>query len=179
MMETVAERTPAASSVGDRARLIEAARVAAASVVDPEIPTISIADLGVLRDVRLGTDGVVEIDITPTYSGCPAMRMIALEVEAAVERAGLGRPRVNLVLSPAWTTDWITPAGHAALLAAGIAPPPPAASRRALFGDDVPVACPHCGSRETGLISEFGSTPCKALRRCLACGEPFHAFKCL
>ncbi|MCS6921255.1 MAG: phenylacetate-CoA oxygenase subunit PaaJ [Elioraea sp.] len=178
-MATVAERLDHPTYPVEPARLIEAARAAAAGVVDPEIPTISIADLGVLRDVRLGADGVVEIDITPTYSGCPAMRMIALEVEAAVERAGCGRPRVNLVLAPAWTTDWITPAGRAALLEAGIAPPPPAASRCALFGEEVPVACPHCGSERTELISEFGSTACKALRRCRACGEPFHAFKCL
>lgn len=178
-MATIAERSDPATHAADPARLLEAARVAAGGVVDPEIPTISIADLGVLRDVRLGADGVVEIDITPTYSGCPAMRMIAFAVEAAVERAGCGRPRVNLVLAPAWTTDWITPAGRAALLEAGIAPPPPAALRRALFGAEAPVACPHCSSADTELISEFGSTACQALRRCRACGEPFHAFKCL
>ncbi len=178
-METITERSGPATHGADPVGLVEAARAAAAKVVDPEIPTISIADLGVLRDVRLGADGVVEIDITPTYSGCPAMRMIALEVEAAVESAGCGRPRVNLVLSPAWTTDWITQAGRDALLEAGIAPPPPASSRRALFAEEAPVACPNCGSRDTTLISEFGSTACKALRRCLACGEPFHAFKCL
>ena len=179
MMETITQWIEPVTKGADPARLVEAARTAAAGVVDPEIPTISIADLGVLRDVRLGADGVIEIDITPTYSGCPAMRMIALEVEASVERAGCGRPRVNLVLSPAWTTDWITQAGRDALLEAGIAPPPPAASRRALFGEDTPVACPNCGSRDTTLISEFGSTACKALRRCRSCGEPFHAFKCL
>jgi ring-1,2-phenylacetyl-CoA epoxidase subunit PaaD len=162
----------------DRDHTIAAAREAAARVVDPEIPALSIADLGVLRDVRLGPDAVIEIDITPTYSGCPAMRLIALEVEAAVEAAGLGRPRVNLVLAPAWTTDWITPAGREALRRSGIAPPAPGGGRRALFGADEIVACPHCGATATEKLSEFGSTACKALWRCRACGEPFDYFKC-
>lgn len=165
-------------SVLDRERTLAAARAAAARVVDPEIPALSIADLGVLRDVRLGADGVIEIDITPTYSGCPAMRMIALEVEAAVQAAGLGRPRVNLVLAPAWTTDWITPEGRAALRRSGIAPPVPGGGRRALFGADATVACPRCGATATEKLSEFGSTACKALWRCRRCGEPFDYFKC-
>ncbi|WP_337877070.1 1,2-phenylacetyl-CoA epoxidase subunit PaaD [Elioraea sp.] len=165
-------------SVQDCERAIAAARAAAARVVDPEIPALSIADLGVLREVRLGADGVIEIDITPTYSGCPAMRMIALEVEAAVEAAGLGRPRVNLVLAPAWTTDWITPEGRAALRRSGIAPPVAGGGRRALFGADETVACPRCGATATEKLSEFGSTACKALWRCRTCGEPFDYFKC-
>jgi len=178
-METIERPKTSAGAATDAMAVLAAARAAAATVVDPEIPTISITDLGVLRDVRLGADGVVEIDITPTYFGCPAMRLIALEVEAAVERAGLGRPRVQLVLAPAWTTDWITDEGRAALLAAGIAPPPPAASRRSLFSEGAAVKCPRCGSLDTETISEFGSTACKALHRCRACSEPFHAFKCL
>jgi ring-1,2-phenylacetyl-CoA epoxidase subunit PaaD len=165
-------------SLLERERALRAAREAAARVVDPEIPALSIADLGVLREVRLGADGVVEIDITPTYSGCPAMRLIACEVEAAVEAAGLGRPRVNLVLAPAWTTDWITPAGREALRRSGIAPPAPGGGRRALFGADEAVACPQCGAADTVKLSEFGSTACKALWRCRACGEPFDYFKC-
>ncbi|MEY9183276.1 1,2-phenylacetyl-CoA epoxidase subunit PaaD [Bradyrhizobium sp. USDA 313] len=149
---------------------------AAASVVDPEIPVLTIADLGVLREVALDGDDV-EVAITPTYSGCPAMNMIALEIELALERAGFRRPKVRTVLSPAWTTDWISEEGRRKLRACGIAPPQPSNSRRALFGEQA-VACPQCGSDKTELLSEFGSTSCKALWRCKACREPFDYFKC-
>ena len=153
------------------------ARAAAEAVVDPELPVLTIADLGVLRDLRLSEGGEVEVVITPTYSGCPAMNMIALEVEMAVERAGLGRPKVTTVLHPAWTTDWLTAAGREKLRAYGIAPPEgKAGGRRALFGEEQ-VACPRCGSRDTEKLAEFGSTACKALWRCRACGEPFEHFK--
>jgi ring-1,2-phenylacetyl-CoA epoxidase subunit PaaD len=155
------------------------ARTAAEAVVDPEIPVLTIADLGVLRDVRLAGDERIEVVITPTYSGCPAMNMIALEIEAAVERAGLGRPRVTTVLHPAWTTDWLTAAGREKLRAYGIAPPEgKAGGRRALFGEEQ-VACPRCGSRDTERLAEFGSTACKALWRCCTCREPFDHFKCI
>jgi len=149
---------------------------AAASVVDPEIPVLTIADLGVLRDVVLAGDHV-EVAITPTYSGCPAMSMIALEIEVALARAGFHRPKVRTVLSPAWTTDWMSEEGREKLRAYGIAPPQASSSRRALFGEQV-VACPQCGSERTELLSEFGSTSCKALWRCKACREPFDYFKC-
>ncbi|MGX1321036.1 ring-1,2-phenylacetyl-CoA epoxidase subunit PaaD [Bradyrhizobium sp. USDA 377] len=149
---------------------------AAASVVDPEIPVLSIADLGVLRDVVLDGDHV-EVAITPTYSGCPAMNMIALEVEIALERAGFRQPKVRTVLSPAWTTDWMSEEGREKLRAYGIAPPQASSSRRALFGEQA-VACPQCGSDKTELLSEFGSTSCKALWRCKTCREPFDYFKC-
>ena len=149
---------------------------AAASVVDPEIPVLTIADLGVLRDVVLDGEHV-EVAITPTYSGCPAMNMIALEIELALERAGIGRPTVRTVLSPAWTTDWMSEDGRNKLRAYGIAPPQASNSRRALFGEQQ-VACPQCGSDNTELLSEFGSTSCKALWRCKACREPFDYFKC-
>lgn len=149
---------------------------AAASVVDPEIPVLTIADLGVLRDVVLAGDHV-EVAITPTYSGCPAMNMIALEIELALERAGFRRPKVRTVLSPAWTTDWMSEEGRQKLRAYGIAPPLGASSRRALFGEQA-VACPQCGSDKTELLSEFGSTSCKALWRCKTCREPFDYFKC-
>ncbi|MDF0522780.1 phenylacetate-CoA oxygenase subunit PaaJ [Bradyrhizobium yuanmingense] len=149
---------------------------AAASVVDPEIPVLTIADLGVLRDVVLDGDHV-EVAITPTYSGCPAMNMIALEIEIALERAGFHRPKVRTVLSPAWTTDWMSEEGRQKLRACGIAPPQASNSRRALFGEQT-VACPQCGSDKTELLSEFGSTSCKALWRCKACREPFDYFKC-
>ncbi len=150
---------------------------AASAVVDPEVPVLTIADLGVLRDVQI-VDGFIEATITPTYSGCPAMNLIALNVEAALEEAGFVMPRIKTVLSPAWTTDWMTEEGKAKLRAYGIAPPAGKASRRALFGEDE-VTCPHCGSGNTQRISEFGSTACKALWRCKACAEPFDYFKCI
>ncbi len=162
----------------DAERLRRRALEAAGAVPDPEIPVLSIADLGVLRDARVLEDGGVEVDITPTYSGCPAMNMIALQVETALAGAGLPRPRVRLVLHPAWTTDWMTEEGRAKLRDYGIAPPSRAASRRALFGEDEEIACPRCGSTETERLSEFGSTACTALWRCTACREPFDHFKC-
>jgi ring-1,2-phenylacetyl-CoA epoxidase subunit PaaD len=149
---------------------------AAASVVGPEIPVLTIADLGVLRDVVLDGDHV-EVAITPTYSGCPAMNMIALEVEIALERAGFREPKVRTVLSPAWTTDWMSEEGRRKLHAYGIAPPQSSRSRRALFGEQA-VTCPQCGSGNTEVLSEFGSTSCKALWRCKSCREPFDYFKC-
>jgi ring-1,2-phenylacetyl-CoA epoxidase subunit PaaD len=147
----------------------------ASRVVDPEIPVLTIGDLGVLRDVSV-SDGRVEVAITPTYSGCPAMNMIMLDIETALARANISA-RVHTRLSPAWTTDWLSDAGHRKLAASGIAPPAHTASRRALFGQDHPV-CPRCGSADTELISEFGSTACKSLHRCRLCREPFDAFKC-
>ena len=149
---------------------------AAASVVDPEIPVLTIADLGVLREIAV-RDGEVEVSITPTYSGCPAMNMIALEIGLALERAGIPVSKISTVLSPAWTTDWITEEGRRKLRAYGIAPPQSSTARRALFGLQQ-VACPQCGSDDTELLSEFGSTSCKALWRCKACREPFDYFKC-
>jgi ring-1,2-phenylacetyl-CoA epoxidase subunit PaaD len=160
----------------DASALRQRAWDAAASVVDPEIPVLSIADLGVLREVAVDGDHV-EVAITPTYSGCPAMNMIALEIELALERAGFRRPKVRTVLSPAWTTDWMSEEGRQKLRAYGIAPPQASSSRRALFGAQA-VACPQCGSEDTELLSEFGSTSCKALWRCKSCREPFDYFKC-
>ena len=159
------------------AGLRERAWQAAATVTDPEIPVLTIADLGVLRDVTVGDDGAVEVAITPTYSGCPAMNVIALEVELALGRAGLPGARVRTVLAPAWTTDWMSEEGRRKLLAYGIAPPAPGGGRGALFGQDA-VACPRCGSADTECLAEFGSTACKALWRCRACREPFDHFKC-
>lgn len=148
---------------------------AAAQVVDPEIPVLTIADLGVLRDVVVGDDGI-EVAITPTYSGCPAMNMIALEVELALARAGLTGARVRTVLSPAWTTDWMTADGRRKLRAYGIAPPQ-GAGRGALFADET-ITCPRCGADDTERLAEFGSTACKSLWRCRVCREPFDHFKC-
>ena len=164
------------TTLADDAELRQRAWDAAASVVDPEIPVLTIADLGVLRQVTV-RDGRVEVAITPTYSGCPAMNMIALEIELALARSGFRDPKVRTVLSPAWTTDWMSEDGRRKLRDYGIAPPQAARSRRALFGVEE-VACPHCGAGDTEQLAEFGSTSCKALRRCKACREPFDYFKC-
>jgi ring-1,2-phenylacetyl-CoA epoxidase subunit PaaD len=158
------------------ASLRERAWAAAAAVVDPEIPVLTIADLGVLREVKVAGD-TVEVEITPTYSGCPAMRMIELEIDTALRRAGIRKFRIATVLKPAWTTDWLSAEGRRKLAEFGIAPPAGQASRRALFGADV-VACPRCGASETERLAEFGSTSCKALYRCRVCAEPFDYFKC-
>jgi ring-1,2-phenylacetyl-CoA epoxidase subunit PaaD len=162
--------------VSGAAELRERAWDAAARVVDPEIPVLSIADLGVLREVRIAGD-TVEVVITPTYSGCPAMRMIELEIETALRAAGIDKLRIRTVLSPAWTTDWLSGDGRRKLAQYGIAPPERAASRHALFAADAP-SCPRCGSAQTERLAEFGSTACKALYRCRACAEPFDYFKC-
>lgn len=146
-----------------------------ATITDPEIPVLTIADLGILRDVSMHGD-TVEVTITPTYSGCPAMNAITLEIETVLARAGL-KARIHTTLSPAWTTDWLTDDGRRKLAEFGIAPPEHTASRRALFGEAHPT-CPLCGSKDTEQISEFGSTACKSLQRCRACREPFDAFKC-
>jgi ring-1,2-phenylacetyl-CoA epoxidase subunit PaaD len=155
----------------------ERAFAAAASVPDPEIPCVTVADLGILRSVEV--DGDVAIArLTPTYSGCPAVLAIELTVEASLRDAGFDA-RIERVMSPPWTTDWITEEGRAKLKAYGIAPPAePSTSIRALFGE-AEVACPKCGSDDTARISEFGSTACKALYRCRACAEPFDYFKCI
>jgi ring-1,2-phenylacetyl-CoA epoxidase subunit PaaD len=158
------------------ASLYDRALAAASNVVDPEIPVLTIADLGVLRGVRVCGD-TVEIEITPTYSGCPAMRVIKFEIEAELRRAGVHKFRIATVLSPAWTTDWLSADGRRKLAAYGIAPPAGKNSGRALFSADA-VSCPRCGATETERVAEFGSTSCKALYRCRSCAEPFDYFKC-
>ncbi|WP_282605262.1 1,2-phenylacetyl-CoA epoxidase subunit PaaD [Pelagibius sp. Alg239-R121] len=152
---------------------------AAASVCDPEIPVLTLQDLGVLRDLQLDRDGKVLVTITPTYSGCPAMLVMETEILKALREAGFEKVKVETVLSPAWTTDWLSEAGREKLRSYGIAPPVRASSsRQALFGKDS-VDCPQCGSSDTERVSEFGSTSCKALYRCCSCAEPFDYFKCL
>lgn len=153
----------------------EAERVAR-TVVDPEIPVVSIADLGILREVVIAGDHV-EVVITPTYSGCPAMHAITADLQQALAAAQLAPVTVRTVLSPAWTTDWITDHGRQQLLDFGIAPPARGAARARLFEAGV-VPCPRCGSSATTRLAEFGSTACKALWRCDACREPFDHFKC-
>lgn len=156
---------------------VRRAYAAAAAVTDPEIPVVTIADLGVLRGVAR-RDGRIVVTLTPTYTGCPATLAIRLDVEAALAAAGCPDALVETVLAPAWCTDDITAEGRAKLSAYGIAPPP-ARGKGALLFDEATVACPRCGCVATERISEFGSTPCKALWRCSECREPFDAFKCL
>jgi ring-1,2-phenylacetyl-CoA epoxidase subunit PaaD len=137
-------------------------------VPDPEIPVISITDLGIVRDVRWDDDTLV-VTVTPTYSGCPATSVINLDIESALRQHGVETLRLERRLSPPWTTDWIGPAAQEKLRVFGIAPPVVGA----------PVACPRCGSTQTEKISQFGSTPCKAAYRCRECLEPFDHFKCI
>jgi ring-1,2-phenylacetyl-CoA epoxidase subunit PaaD len=155
--------------------LLERARAAAASVTDPELPPLTIDELGILRDVRMD-GGTVEVAITPTYSGCPAMMEIKSAIETAVRESGAEKVRVRLVLTPAWTSDWLTDSARRKLLDLGIVPPDRASGAEELFGR-VSVRCPRCHSGNTERISAFGSTACKALHRCLNCREPFEAFK--
>lgn len=137
-------------------------------VADPEIPVLTITDLGIVRDVDC-SDGVT-VSLTPTYSGCPATEVIESSVAAALEERGVEDVRIRRVLSPPWTTDWITPEGREKLRVYGIAPP----TRR-----EGPIACPRCRSDRTEVVSEYGSTACKAAYKCLDCLEPFEYFKCL
>ncbi len=138
-------------------------------VPDPEIPVISVVDLGVIRDIQW-LDDTLEIAVTPTYSGCPATKIIALDIETALRDKGVAKLRVRTQLSPPWTTDWLTDSAREKLQAYGIAPPHPAGG---------PKSCPRCGSEQLTRMSQFGSTPCKAQWRCDACLEPFDYFKCI
>jgi len=149
----------------------------ARDVPDPEIPVLTLGDLGVVRDLRVAGDGTVEVDLTPTYTGCPATAVIADDVRDALHRAGADQVRIRTVLAPAWTTDWMSDAGRRKLREYGIAPPGPAAGGpvRLAFS----VRCPQCGSADTREVSHFGSTPCKALWTCRSCAEPFESFKAI
>ena len=163
------------------ARVATAADVVAA-VADPELPMLTLAELGIVREVRESERGVL-VAITPTYSGCPAMEAIRDDIETALSEAGFERVTVRTVLSPAWTTDWITASGRAKLAAAGIAPPGAAPRRPAgpvpltLGARRDPVCCPHCGHGDTEQIAAFSATACRELRRCPACREPFEHVK--
>jgi ring-1,2-phenylacetyl-CoA epoxidase subunit PaaD len=148
------------------------------TVSDPEIPVLSIVEMGVVRSAEL-INGVVEVEITPTYSGCPAMDVIGDDIKVAFNKAGYNA-KVELILSPAWTTDWITSKGRLALEKYGIAAPLSVqADKEALLGNKKIVKCPQCGSLNTKLVSQFGSTACKAFFKCEDCLEPFDYFKCL
>jgi ring-1,2-phenylacetyl-CoA epoxidase subunit PaaD len=160
------------------------------AVADPEIPVISIVDLGIVRDVQVDAEGGCTVVITPTYSGCPAMQVIADAISEALRAQGVTRLTLQNQLSPAWTTDWMSASGKDKLRGYGIAPPAQQVidisglqrgAGHAAISRHVPapqVACPHCGSTHTSLTSQFGSTPCKALYKCLDCHEPFDYFKC-
>ncbi|HHB77690.1 MAG TPA: phenylacetate-CoA oxygenase subunit PaaJ [Saprospiraceae bacterium] len=142
-------------------------------VTDPEIPVLTLEDLGVIRDIRVISDDEVNIKITPTYSGCPATDVMADDIRAALFVAGFSKIKIEQVISPAWTTDWLSPKGKEKLNKYGIAPPVAAVSL-----EEAIVECPHCGSKNTQVISAFGSTACKALFQCHDCLEPFDYFKC-
>jgi ring-1,2-phenylacetyl-CoA epoxidase subunit PaaD len=149
------------------------------SVPDPEIPVLSVVDLGIVRHARVDADEVVRVGVSPTYSGCPATEVIKASVAEALRNAGFERVELSDVLAPAWTSDWITPDGRRKLREYGIAPPAESVSSPRQLARPAPViACPRCGSQATSRISEFGSTPCKALYRCTSCLEPFDYFKC-
>lgn len=149
-----------------------------AEVPDPEIPVLSVLDLGIVRDVLIGADGV-EVSVAPTYSGCPATEVIEQSIVAELQKQGVENVTLKRVLSPPWTTDWISEAGRDKLLEYGIAPPDGTVSKRELLGGKRTVACPRCRTESTTLVSEFGSTPCKASYKCDECLEPFEYFKCI
>jgi ring-1,2-phenylacetyl-CoA epoxidase subunit PaaD len=154
----------------------------AATTPDPELPMLTIEDLGILRSVDY-SPAATTVTITPTYSGCPAMREIAADIHARLTRAGFARVTVNTQLAPPWTTDWITDEGHRKLAANGIAPPVPAPRRSGAIPLTLtappPLACPRCGSTDTSRTAEFSATACKSLHSCNACGEPFEGVKAL
>ena len=153
---------------------------AVGAVLDPEVPVLSVIDLGIVRDMR-EEHGAVVVDVTPTYSGCPAMQTIEHDIVEALEKAGAARVVVNTIFQPAWTTDWISADARERLRAYGIAPP---SGTAAVATELIPlqrrqdiITCPHCGSRNTERRSEFGSTACKAIYYCAGCAEPFEYFK--
>lgn len=153
-------------------------RQAAGSVPDPELPVLSLAELGVLRSLRMTGPGKVEVELTPTYTGCPAIETMAADIKRVLHQHGIPEVAVHTVLSPPWTTDAISADGRRKLQEFGIAPPRP--TRPAPAGPiavDLAIRCPHCGSTSTSLLSRFSSTACKALRRCESCLEPFDHFK--
>lgn len=152
-------------------------------VKDPEVPVLSVVELGIVRDARV-EDDVVTVKITPTYSGCPAMRVIEDDIRAALRSRGFAAVKIETVFAPAWTTDWLTAAAKSKLEAYGIAPPGPAAQESLVSLTRAPAAsermrCPYCGSRETTVRSEFGSTACKAIAYCSNCKQPFEVFKAI
>lgn len=174
-----------------RVSVLDAARAAISGIPDPEIPVITIAELGILRELREADDGVVEVIITPTYNGCPAMHQIEDDIRAALHAQGISQHRIIVTHTPAWTSDWLSPAAKQKLRGYGIAPPHASYTKpilstdiaelpiiiKAISRNPVLVSCPRCGSANTTETSHFGSTACKALYKCLDCLEPFDYFK--
>lgn len=148
------------------------------SVADPEIPVLSVIDLGIVRDVVVSGEGV-EVSVAPTYTGCPATEVIEQMIAAKLAENGIRNVTVKRVLSPPWTTDWLSESGRRKLEAYGIAPPAGSAGKRSLLARDLRIQCPRCSAERTTRVSEFGSTPCKASYKCDECLEPFEYFKCL
>ncbi len=147
-------------------------------VSDPEIPVLSVVDLGIIRKAAF-EEGTLQVDVSPTYTGCPALEVIEQEIKEALQNAGFDAVKVNTVLHPAWTTDWMSEAGKQKLMAYGISPPEHSSDKNVLTGQPKEVICPQCRSANTRLQSQFGSTPCKALYVCNECKEPFDRFKCI
>jgi len=148
------------------------------SVADPEIPALSVIDLGIVRGVVVRPEGV-EVSVAPTYTGCPATEVIERMIAAKLERNGIRKVKIKRVLSPPWTTAWLSDSGRRKLKAYGIAPPEGSAGKRSLLTPELRVHCPRCSTDRTTRVSEFGSTPCKASYKCDECLEPFEYFKCL
>jgi len=172
--------TAAVANAPGAAARIARAWAALRAVEDPEIPAVSVVDLGVIRFVTTQSDGSLGVGLSPTYTGCPATEVIQALVERALADADVGAWRVVRVLAPAWSSDWITAEGRRKLAEYGIVPPDHSSSSlRDLRPGGRPVACPRCHSAHTETVSEFGSTPCKALLRCRECLEPFEYFKCI
>lgn len=168
------------AAASESAARVTAAWQLLASVEDPEIPALSIVDLGLVRFVEVRADGGLEVGLSPTYVGCPATEVIRRSTQQALQQGGVGRFSVTNVLSPAWSSDWISADGRRKLLEYGIVPPDRSVSNmRDVLRGTRPPACPRCQSLETEIVSEFGSTPCKALHRCRSCLEPFEYFKCI
>lgn len=167
--------TPVAAAAEEAEHVLELL----AAVPDTEIPVLSVVDLGVIRHVRRGGDGRLRVGLTPTYSGCPATEVIRAAVRSTLDRHGYADAEIEEVLSPPWSSDWLSAAGREKLRQFGIAPPVVAVSSPRRLWQATPVACPRCASADTERISEFGSTPCKAHYRCRDCDEPFDYFKCL
>ena len=150
-----------------------------AEVPDPEIPVLNVVELGIIRYLRSTDDGHVVVGVSPTYTGCPATEVIANSIRSRLEEEGYREPKVESVLAPAWTSDWLTDSARAKLEEYGIAPPAHSVSNPKHLWREPNVACPRCGSTQTTKLSEFASTPCKALYRCSSCLEPFEYFKCI
>ncbi len=148
------------------------------ALTDPEIPVLTLHDMGVIKDVHVEENGAVEVVITPTYTGCPAMDFIEANIKSALQEAGAESVSVRTVLSPAWTTDWMKEEAKLKLKEYGIAPPIGPAEKFSMMENEAEIPCPLCGSVNTVLVSQFGSTACKSLHKCVDCLEPFDYFKC-